>query len=114
MITDNYSMSPDGKLLAFWILAQPSPFEEAQLAVLDIDTGAVTNYCIKGDPFLDNAYGQESLLAPIWSPDSTQLLVISRPQENPELRRVVMVDIVNKYAAQINQDMEPVGWMVTP
>jgi hypothetical protein len=34
--------------------------------------------------------------------------------ENPELRRVVMVDIVNNYAAQINQDMEPVGWMVAP
>ena len=113
-ITNNYSMSPDGKLLAFWILVLPSPVEEAQLAVLEIDTGTVTNYCIKGDPFLDNAYGQESLLAPIWSPDSTQLLVISRPQENPELRRVVMVDIVNNYAAQINQDMEPVGWMVAP
>lgn len=113
-ITDNYSMSPDGKLLAFWISAQPSPFEEAQLAVLEIDTGLVTNYCIKGDPFLENGYGQESLIAPIWSPDSTQLLVISRLPENPQLRRVVMVDIVNNFGAQINQDVQPVGWMVAP
>jgi hypothetical protein len=113
-ITNNYSMSPDGKLLAFWILAKPSVFEKAQLAVLNIETGKVTNYCIKGDSFLDVDAYQESLPTPIWSPDSTQLLVISRLPENPQLRRLVMVDIVNNYAAQINQDMEPVGWMVTP
>lgn len=113
-IANNYSMSPNGKLVAFWAFAQPGPFENAQLAVLDIDTGATTNYCIKGDPFLLNAYGQESLRAPIWSPDSTQLLVISRPSENSQIRRVVMVDIVNSYAAQINKDVEPVGWMIAP
>lgn len=113
-ITNNYSMSPNGSLLAFWILAKPSPFDNAQLAVLNIHTGAVTNYCIKGDSFLDVDAYQESLITPIWSPDSTQLLVISRPPENPQLRRVVMVDIVNNYAAQVNQDMEPVGWMVAP
>jgi hypothetical protein len=113
-ITNNYSMSPNGKLLAFWILAKPSAFENAQLAVLNIETGEVTNYCIKGDSFLDEEAYQETLPAPIWSPDSKQLLVISRPPENRLLRRVVLVDIVNNYAAQINQDMEPVGWMIAP
>ena len=113
-IANNYSMSPNGKLVAFWVYVQPSSFEKAQLAVLDIDTGTITNYCITGDPFSLNAYGQESLLAPIWSPDSTQLLVISRPSENSQTRRVVMVDIANSYAAQISQDVNPVGWMVAP
>jgi hypothetical protein len=113
-ITDNYSMSPNGKLVAFWIQAAPSPFESAQLAVLDLVTGVSTNYCVKGDPFPNNAHGQESLITPVWSPDSSQLLVISHPTDNQQLTQVVVVDIVNNYAAQINQDVEPVGWMVAP
>lgn len=110
-ILDDYSLSPNGKLLAFWITVKPSQFDNPRLAVLNIETGEVTNYCIKGDPFADNAAYPD---LPVWSPDSTQLLVISRPPEDTKVRRVVVVDIGNNYAAQINQDMEPVGWMVAP
>ena len=110
-ITDNYSLSPNGKLLAFWITAKPSPFQNPQLAVLNIETNEVTNYCIKGDPFADNA---AEPAPPIWSPDSTQLLVISRIPEDTKVRLVVVADIENNYAVQINQDVEPVGWMVVP
>jgi hypothetical protein len=110
-ILDRYNLSPDGKLLAFWIVAQPSLYEGPQLAVLNIETGEVTNYCIHGDAFADNAYEPA---APIWSPDSTQLLVISRPPEDTKVRRVVVVDVVQNYAAKINADMEPQGWMVAP
>lgn len=110
-ILDNYNLSPNGKLLAFWINSQPSLYEDPWLAVLNIETGEVTNYCIKGDAFADNAYGPQ---LPIWSPDSTQLLVISRPPEDTKVRRVVIVDILYNYAAKINADMEPKGWMVTP
>jgi Tol biopolymer transport system component len=110
-ITDNYSLSPNGKLLAFWVSVQPGPHKDSHLAVLNIETGEVTNYCVKGDPFADNAMQSSPS---IWSPDSTQLLVISRIPEDTKIRRVVVVDIENNYAAQINQDMEPVGWMVAP
>lgn len=110
-ILDNYKLSPDGKLMAFWIVTQPSLYEGPQLAVLNIETGEVINYCIKGDAFADNAHGP---WLPVWSPESTQLLVISRPPEDTKVRRVVAVDIVHNYAAQINTDVEPVGWMVAP
>jgi hypothetical protein len=110
-ILDSYELSPDGKLMAFWFVSKPSLSDGPQLAVLNIGTGEVTNYCIKGDAFADNAY--EPWL-PVWSPDSTQLLVISRPPEDTKVRRVVAVDIVHNFAAQINADMEPEGWMVAP
>ncbi len=110
-ILDSYSLSPNEKLVAFWIVAQPSPYDSPQLAVLNIETGEVTNYCLKGDAFADNAMQPSP---PIWSPDGTQLLIISRIPEDTKVRRVVVVDIVHNYAAQINKDMEPVGWMVAP
>ncbi|HLO16645.1 MAG TPA: hypothetical protein VK206_17560 [Anaerolineales bacterium] len=110
-ILDSYSLSPDGKLLAFWIVSQPNLYEGPRLAVLNIETGEVTNYCIKGDAFSDN---EAEPWLPIWSPDSTQLLVISRPPEDTKVRRVVVVDILHNYAAKINADMEPEGWMVAP
>lgn len=110
-IRDNYNLSPDGKLLAFWITSQPSLYEGPQLAILNIKTSEVTNYCIKGDAFADNAFGPGQ---PVWSPDSAQLLVISRPPEDTKVRRVVAVDVLHNYATQINADMEPVGWMVAP
>lgn len=110
-IMDSYKLSPDGKLVAFWIIAQPSPHDGPSLAVLNVETGNVNNYCIEGDPFVD---GEAEPPPPVWSPDSTRLLVISRAPEDRKVRRVVMVDIVHNDAAKINQDMEPVGWMVAP
>jgi hypothetical protein len=112
-ILDSYSLSPDGKLLAFWIVTEPSLYDGPQLTVLNIETGEVTNYCIKGSAFADNTY-EDYAGSPIWSPDNTQLLVISRPSEDTKVRRVVVVDILQNYAAKINADMEPKGWMVAP
>ena len=110
-IKDSYSLSPNGKLLAFWITAKPTQFDNARLAVLNIETGEVVNYCINGDPFADNAMEPSS---PVWSPDSSQLLVISRPLQDTKERRVVVIDVINNYSAKINGDMEPVGWMLAP
>jgi Tol biopolymer transport system component len=110
-IHDNYSLSPNGRLLAFWIYAQPSLYEEPRLAVLNLETNEVINYCIKGDAFADNEYGPQMSL---WSPDSTQLLIVSRPPEDTKTRQVVVVDILHNYAAKIDADMEPQGWMVAP
>jgi Tol biopolymer transport system component len=110
-ILDNYSLSPNGKLLAFWISAKPSQFDDVRLAVLNIENGDVTNYCIKGDPFLDI---ETTPPGPIWSPDSTQLLVVSRNPQDAKIRRIVLMDLVRNYAAQIAEDVEPVGWMTAP
>lgn len=110
-ILDGYSLSPDEKRVAFWIFTQPSPYDGPRLAVLDIQTGEVTNYCIKGDPFAD---GEAEPGPPIWSPDGTQLLIVSRIPMDTKVRRVIVVDVARNYAAQIYKDMEPVGWMKAP
>jgi Tol biopolymer transport system component len=110
-ILDNYNLSPDGKQLAFWITAKPSQFADLRLAVLNIETGKVINYCVKGDPYMDN---ETAPLGPLWSPDSTQLLIISRNLQNTKIRWVVSVDLAYGYAAKIAEDAKPVGWMVSP
>jgi dipeptidyl aminopeptidase/acylaminoacyl peptidase len=113
-IPDNYILSPDGRLLAFWIVATPSQYDGARLAVMNTETGEVTNYCIQGDPLLNKAPNSNSLADPIWSPDSTQLLVVTPNLEDQSSRRIVLVDLVRNYAAQIAEDVKPVGWMIAP
>ena len=112
-INQRYSLSPDGKFVAFWIMVQPSPFDDDRLAVLDLETGLVTNYCIPGDPFQLKA-SSDSLSAPIWSPDGTQILVTNRNPQSTTTSRVVLVDIMENWAAQIATEVEPVGWMLAP
>jgi hypothetical protein len=111
-IPDNYVLSPNGKLLAFWIVAKPSEYEGARLAVMETATGRAINYCIQGDPLLDMAILSNNLVDPIWSPDSSQLLVISHNPQDQVPWRTILVDLERGYAARFGEDAEPVGWMV--
>jgi hypothetical protein len=105
-IPDSYSLSPNGKLVAFWIIAEPNQYEDARLAVLNIENSKVVNYCIQSDGFLE----------PIWSPDGTQLLVVAQDSQAPSNKQEVLVDLVRHYAANIGEAdyVRPVGWMVSP
>jgi hypothetical protein len=104
-IPDSYSLSPDGKLVAFWITTKPNQYEGARLAVLNIENGEVINYCIESDGFLE----------PIWSPDGTQLLVDNDSQTQSK-KRQVLLDFKHNYAAQIGEADHDrvVEWMITP
>ena len=110
-IQDTYSLSPNGQYVAFWIVAKPSSYNDDRLAILDTTTGEVTNYCIAGGTFMGNVVPQ---IRPIWSPDNTQLIVYPGESQDAEHRRVVLVDIVHGFAAQIAEDIDLVGWMVSP
>jgi dipeptidyl aminopeptidase/acylaminoacyl peptidase len=105
-ISNSYSLSPNGKLLAFWIWTVPSRYEDTRLAVLNIETGQVINYCIQ-------SYGS---VYPIWSPDGTQLLVFVQDVQAQSIPRAVLIDLLGNYAAQIAEAdyLVPVGWMVSP
>lgn len=97
-----YSLSPDQAKIAFWSPAPTESYDIKNLSlyVLDIQTGLATDYCI---------ISPEIPPQPIWSPDSTKLVV--------ELRQdlgnsdVVVVDLENKTAIKIAEDAQPVGWM---
>jgi hypothetical protein len=96
----SYSWSPDGRYIAFWITIDEDPVE--RLAVLDVSTHSVVNYCVPGLKPL-GAY------PPIWSSDSQQMVVYDPSLEGP----VVVVDIKQKRAAAIGMYLEPEFWLRT-
>jgi Tol biopolymer transport system component len=101
----NAKWSPDGKRLAFWITTQPDLCGEGEhLAALEMETWQVTNYCITG---VVGTGGPP----PIWSPDSRYVAFNSFDSGN---HRVVIVDLVQGWAAQIAGDYYPNGWLATP
>lgn len=118
-----YTWSPDGNRLAFWLVTDRMAFGDddytfEHLAVLDLAHQEVTDYCIPLDPWgKDN----QSLLpepspiwaggdtAPIWSPNSQQLLVESRYAQDAS--RLILVDISRSFAVQIADTLHPEGWM---
>jgi hypothetical protein len=114
------SLSPNGRYVAFWLRMTPSLFEDDRLAVLDIATRQVTNYCLPGETFRNNRgleirdYQMDGGDAPVWSPDSTQLIIIQRDPENRSIRWNVVIDLSSEVAIKIGEELEPVGWMKSP
>ncbi len=106
-VIGNFSWSPDGRYIAFWLDNRQTTeqvYQGEYLLVLDTTARQVTDYCIPG-----NVMGGAA--PPIWSPNSQQLIVENFYEAN--VSRVVLVDIVQNFAAQIAEDLEPVGWMTT-
>jgi len=112
-----YSWSPDGSHLAFWLSTDPdaagSDDHAAQrLAVLDLATQEVTNYCLPLESYRGGDDAVPFFLSgtsPIWSPNGQQLIVESHYAKNAS--RVILVDIAQAFAVQIAENMMPAGWM---
>ena len=106
------SWSPDSRHIAFWMWYSGVTPYNWQLAVLDITSSKVTNYCISTDPYATPAgrpYFQ-GLSAPIWSPDGKQVIVELRAEGSAS--SIVLVDTTQNIAFQIAQNAYPVGWML--
>lgn len=102
----NLVWSPDGRSISFWLVNWTEPLGGyARLFVLNTQTKQMTDYCVwsKHD---DNVY-----FGPIWSPDSKQLLIENRNEDNT-LRSVVF-DLEKGEAFIIAEDKFPIGWMET-
>jgi Tol biopolymer transport system component len=97
--------SPDGRWLAFWLEAKPSLCEGQNLVVLEMETQSVTEYCVPG-----SIYGDAP--PPIWSPDSRYIAVQNYYEVNSS--HVILVDIMQGWATQIAENVEPAGWLVAP
>lgn len=100
------SWSPNGRYIAAWLNSSFNPYSKPELVIVDTNTGQVTDYCIS------NASAFKHPLDPLWSPDSTQLIV--RDLDGKNRRRVMLIDLIQGFAAQIAEDMEPLGWMQAP
>jgi hypothetical protein len=109
----SYSWSPDSRHIAMF-LGPPlgTVSEKARVAVLDMATLDVTDYCVN-ITFRGEGYGGGGpIWSPIWSPDGRQFVITDWYEKDH--RRVILVDIEKNVATQIAEDMEPVGWMIAP
>lgn len=99
----HYSWSPDARQIAFWLDINLG----TQLAILNLDTMLVTNYCI------DLANVEEP---PIWSPDGRQLVIPTYNYSKDTVTfDIVLIDLEENVAFMLTQgNFRPVGWMVNP
>ncbi len=109
----NYSWSPDGNKIAFWMSNDEKiPFDSYRLGILDIKTGDVIAFCYLGNPFVDDK-NVTSIIAPLWSPNGKQVLiqVMDLNVENQTL--TYMIDVNNNTIYVVAKNLEPSGWVAT-
>jgi len=111
-----YTWSPDGRRIAFWLkLADDGRQDGAQseLAILDISTRQVTRLCIQGISSI--AYEPLSMNhpEPIWSPDGRHIMITQWDDPSaPKKYYVLVVDTVTGSLEKISENTAPIGWMV--
>jgi hypothetical protein len=115
---DDYLWSPNMRYISFWLNSEPTSIQNPtgtghSLAVLDMESGKVTDYCIESTDIVKIPNGG-TLMGPfenpaIWSPDSQKFLVFVSNGKDKGM--TVLVNIVEGYAAKITEDMLPIGWL---
>lgn len=99
-----FSWSPDGQKIAL-ILDTWYDTRHSHIALLDIETLEVIDYCVS----LTGAYEVKL----IWSPDSKQFIAYSQVEWDQN-GQSILIDIDGGFAARLADDLELVGWMVSP
>lgn len=111
---EDYSWSPDGNHIAFWLRTATSTSTTAQnpfeLAVLDLTTNVITNYCVAGTSTIEYEMYTDPVNI-IWSPDGTQLLIVRYSDDQKKNTDEIIVDLTNKTAYKVAENMQPIGWM---
>jgi hypothetical protein len=109
LAVNNLYWSPDGSHIAFSLWTKLSDNDKKgeesidNLAVADVATGKVTNYCIP-------IGRHHPKIRIVWSPDGRQLIV--RDESVADTSRLILVDIERGIAVQVAENMELFGWMV--
>ena len=102
LFVQEYQWSPDESQVAFWLRYSLGELSKAQLAILDLETSQVINYCI------DDRFGTSHEL--VWSPDGHQIIVNAKYVEEPA---VLLLDLDRQVVHRIAGDMKAVGWLDT-
>jgi Tol biopolymer transport system component len=105
------SLSPDGRYIAYWLTIEAGPYPGERLAVADLLTGNVRNYCIAGYP--DRSFGKS--FPPVWSPDGKSLAVtfpVRMQDSNMFDTNVLVLDLEREVAAQVAESAAVSGWML--
>lgn len=120
-----YTWSPDGNQIAFWLNTETQdPTANglaSQLVTLDIRNGTITDTCLAGVsvPYLgkeeyspgvvQNAIYQ---IKPVWSPDGQRLAITQNKSTDFSSLDVVIVDLNLRKSMVIGHNMQPLGWML--
>ena len=102
----SYQWSPDGKYIAFW-WDPVGILKCVTLGVLNVETSEIVTYDIH------NSYLPKFAPEIYWSPDSQYLIFELKDSIEDETSKLVVVDTVSGWAAQIGENMSPWGWMVS-
>ena len=114
-----WSWSPDSRFIAFWLdihqkystsMLERNPVREERLMVINVETGAITDYCDIGDTIQVEFSSLPYTPAPIWSPDGKSLLVEQRLALRES--QLVQIDLGANTASVIGKNLYPIGWMV--
>jgi WD40 repeat protein len=99
---EDWVWSPDETRIAFWLTIEDDQFPlRDTLAVLDVASGEVTQYCISG------------YRTPIWSPDGRQI-AINQNIDSRDTFKIVDLEAGVAYAIAGEGAMKVEGWMVPP
>lgn len=107
--SDIYSWSPNGRYLAFWLVSTLNSSFQGTLAILDSETGMVTDTCVSAG-FLGLGTPGQLHMRPIWSPDGKSLVTVANRQEDGSYQSV-LIDLEDEYAAVLAENKFPVGWL---
>lgn len=100
-----YSWSPDGKRIAVWVqTVPPLDPEYYSLAIFDLETRQLQDTCLRWDkgPLPD---------APLWSPDSKQLIAKANYRTTDNGWDVVVVNWAGQTYEKIADTLDYLGWM---
>jgi hypothetical protein len=107
IVIGNFSWSPDGRYISLWYNAFPGEyFVDWRLAILDIQTGELTDYCIMSSA---SQYPNS-----IWSPNGRQLAVQTFVGEDIGEHYLIVIDIASGKAMKLPVGGFLVGWMASP
>lgn len=112
-----YSWSPDGKQIAFWLnrdSLEPELGTQSELAVLDITTKQVTRLCAEGISIAAIEPWSMNHPEPMWSPDGKYLMITQWDDPtSPQNYYVLVIDPVTGAVERISENTAPIGWMIS-
>jgi hypothetical protein len=112
-----YSWSPDGRQIAFWLNTESWEQElgtQSELAVLDIASRQVTRLCIQGISIPAITPWTMNHPEPIWSPDGRYIMITQWDDPlNPQNYFVLIVDSLTGAVTRISENTAPIGWMIS-